>query len=388
MKILFVTTISNTINAFLIPHIKLLIDQGNKVELACNLVEEINSDLIQLGCRMHNVNFQRNPFKKENITAYKKIKQIVATGGYELVHVHTPVASFMTRIACRKIADVKILYTAHGFHFSKGAPLRHWIIYYPLEKIAARWTDGIIIMNDEDHGLVQKLKVRKKNSIHKVHGVGIDLNRFAPQTEERKIQLRKEYDYSVEEFIIIFVAELSLRKHQDLLIKTVSIAKKKIPNIKLLLVGDGEFREYYERLIGSLGLENNVELLGHRNDISNLLIISDLAVSSSRREGLPVNIMEAMAIGLPLIVTDCRGNRDLVRNGVNGIVIKNDDVEAFANSINMLFDSKELRLKFGEKSLSIIQNYSLENVLDEMREIYHLNSIKNNQREEPYEVGI
>ena len=137
-----------------------------------------------------------------------------------------------------------------------------------------------------------------------------------------------------------------------------------------------------------MGLENNVELLGHRNDISNLLIISDLAVSSSRREGLPVNIMEAMAIGLPLIVTDCRGNRDLVRNGVNGIVIKNDDVEAFANSINMLFDSKELRLKFGEKSLSIIQNYSLENVLDEMREIYHLNSIKNNQREEPYEVGI
>lgn len=388
MKILIVTTISNTINAFLVPHIKLLIEEGNEVELAFNPVEEIRYDLIQLGCKIHHVYFQRDPFKKENITAYKKIKQIVSRGGYGLVHVHTPVASLLTRLACRKITDVKILYTAHGFHFFAGAPWRNWILYYSLEKIAARWTDGLIIMNEEDYKSAQKLKLRKNNSIYKVNGVGIDLKRFIPQTVETKIKLREEYNYSLDSFILIYVAELNYNKHQDLLIKAVSKVKRKIPNIKLLLVGNGNLENKYKKLVRSLGMENNVELLGQRKDISNLLSISDLTVSTSRREGLPVNIMEAMATSLPLIVTDCRGNRDLVQNGVNGIVIKNDDVEACAKAIEVLFNSKQLRHEFGVQSKAHIQNYSLEIVLGEMKEIYHENGVVRKHGEDTYEVSI
>lgn len=370
MRILYIATISDTINSFLIPHIKLLVEQGNEVGVAFNPIQEINPELIQLGCTIYHVHFQRDPLKKENLAAYKKIKQIVLEDKYELIHVHTPVASFLTRLACRNMPEVKILYTAHGFHFFKGASKMSWILYLPFEKMAAKWTDGLITMNNEDYILAKKLKLRKSNAIYKVHGVGINLNYFVPQTLEEKSKLRKEYHYNLNDFIIIYVGELSDRKHQSLLIEAVSILRKKIPNIKLLLVGDGVLKNNYKTMVNNLNLDENVEILGYREDVSNLMIISDLAVSTSRREGLPVNVMEAMATGLPLIVTNCRGNRDLIKNGVNGIVIKNDEVKECADAIEKLYTSKELRSEYGEKNKILIQAYSIENVIGEMREIY------------------
>jgi glycosyltransferase EpsD len=370
MKILYVTTISGTVNAFLIPHIKFLIEQGNEVGVAFNTIQEVSSELIKYGCKIHQIEFQRNPLKKENFTAYKKIYKIVSEEGYELVHVHTPVASFFTRLACRNMKHVKMLYTAHGFHFFKGAPKRNWAIYHTLEKVAARWTDGVITMNNEDFHSAKKLKLRKKNSIYKVHGVGLDLNKFFHHTPEKKNRLRKEYKYNEEDFILIYVGELSYRKHQDLLIEAISKLINKLTNVKLLLVGEGELESDYKELVERLGLEKHVEFLGYRKDIHNLMAISDIAVSTSRHEGLPVNVMEAMATELPLVVTDCRGNRDLVRSGVNGFVIGVDDAEACANSIEKLYHSKELRKEFGEKNRGTIQVYSVENVLIEMKEIY------------------
>jgi glycosyltransferase EpsD len=370
MKILYVTTISGTVNAFLIPHIKFLIEQGNEVGVAFNTIQEVSSELIKYGCKIHQIEFQRNPIKKENFTAYKKIYKIVSEEGYELVHVHTPVASFFTRLACRNMKHVKMLYTAHGFHFFKGAPKKNWAIYHTLEKIAARWTDGVITMNDEDFHSAKKLKLRKKDSIYKVHGVGLDLNKFFHHTPEKKNRLRKEYKYNEEDFILIYVGELSYRKHQDLLIEAISKLINKLTNVKLLLVGEGELESDYKELVEKLGLEKHVKFLGYRKDIHNLMAISDIAVSTSRHEGLPVNVMEAMATELPLVVTNCRGNRDLVRSGVNGFVIGVDDAEACANSIEKLYHSKELRKEFGEKNRGTIQVYSVENVLSEMKEIY------------------
>ena len=370
MKILYVTTISATVNAFLIPHIKFLIQQGNQVGLAFNTLQEVHPELIKQGCKVHQIEFQRNPIEMANMIAYKKIQKVVAEEEYELVHVHTPVASFLTRLACRNMKYVKILYTAHGFHFYKGAPKKNWAIYNTLERIAARWTDGLITMNDEDYYSAKKLKLRKSNSIHKVHGVGLDLYKFSPQTDEKKNKFRKDYGYNMEDFILIYVGELCYRKHQDLLLKAVEHLRSKTINIKLLLVGEGNLENHYKDLVKSLGLEKNVEFLGYRRDIPNLMAMCDIAVSTSRQEGLPVNVMEAMATGLPLVVTDCRGNSDLVYNGENGFVVGVDDAEACANSIENLYNSKDLRKEFGEKSKMLIQNYSLDNVMEEMKDIY------------------
>lgn len=370
MKILYVTTISNTVNSFLIPHIKFLIEHGNVVDVAFQSVQEVHADLMNLGCKIHPVDFQRNPFKRENIHAYKKIKKIVSEEGYELVHVHTPVAAFVTRLACRKLRHVKILYTAHGFHFFKGAPKKNWALFFPLEKIAARWTDGLITMNDEDFSSAKKLKLRARDSIFKVHGVGVDLRKFFPETAKKKVELRNKYHFSSNDFILIYVGELSYRKHQDLLIKAVSLLKDKIPNMKLLLAGDGDLLDEYKRMVKQLRVENNIAFLGYRHDINNLMVIADLAISTSRQEGLPVNILEAMAAGLPLIVTNCRGNRDLVNNGENGIVIGVDDVDACVNAIEKLYHSKELMRKYANKNRELIGAYSVEDVLSEMRVVY------------------
>ena len=197
------------------------------------------------------------------------------------------------------------------------------------------------------------------------------MNKFLPQTVEAKNELRKEYGYIDNDFILLFSGELSYNKHQDLLIDAISLVKRtKVPNIKLLLAGVGVLSDQYKEQISRLGLEENVQILGYRKDVVSLLMMADIAVSSSRREGLPMNVMEAMATGLPLVVTDCRGNRDLVINNENGYVVGIDDVEGFADAIEKMYRSEELRDMFGRKSLELIKTYSLENVTKEMKKIY------------------
>lgn len=374
MKILYVTTISDTVNSFLIPHIKYLIANGNEVGVAFNTVQAVSSELVQAGCRVYQVTFQRNPFNRDNLIAYKEIKKILKEDGYDLVHVHTPVASFITRLACRRI-KIKVLYTAHGFHFFEGAPKKNWAVYYTLERLVAKWTDGIITMNDEDFHAAKRLKLRKRNSIYKVNGVGLDLSKFLPQTPERKKKLRQIYGYRDEDFILIYAGELSFRKNQDLLIEAISMIKSQVPNIKLLLAGDGSLLETYRNLAVKLDVQAHVEFLGQRDDIANLMAISDIAISSSRQEGLPVNVMEAMATGLPLIVTNCRGNRDLVKSGQNGIVIGIGDTKACASAILELFYSTELRQAYAENNTQLIKMYSLDTVINDMKDIYFKQSL-------------
>ncbi|MBB2478787.1 glycosyltransferase family 4 protein [Bacillus sp. APMAM] len=370
MKILIVSTVSGTINTFLIPHIKWLIEKGNEVSVASNYAEDIDDRISELGCTIYSVPFQRNPLKIENYQALKSIKQIVLNGKYEMVHVHTPVASLLTRFACRKIKGVTMVYTSHGFHFFNGAPMKNWIIYCTLERLAARWTDVLITMNDEDFDYGQKLTLRSNIPCFKVHGVGVDLNKFSPISREEKLALRSEYQYNPNDFIVIYVAELSYRKQQDLLIKAISRLQKNINQIKLLLVGDGELLETYKKMAANFKLDNQVEFLGYRKDIDKLLAMSDIAVSTSRQEGLPVNIMEAMATGLPIVVTNCRGNRDLITNNYNGIVVGVNDEKACANAIEKVYRSNKTRTIFSKNNINSIQTYKINNILSEMEEIY------------------
>lgn len=376
MKILYVTTISNTVNAFLIPHVKFLIGQGHEVDIAFNRVQDVNPELIELGCKTHQVEFNRSPISFGNYVAYKKMTSLVLNERYDLVHTHTPIASFITRIACRNKKNLKILYTAHGFHFFKGAPLLNWFIYYPMEWFASKFTDGIITINKEDYNLVNKFKNKRLKSIFKVNGVGVDFKNFSKTNIQKKNNLRKEYGYHSDDFILFYAAELNFNKNQDMLIHAIGRLKRKIPNIKLLLAGEGKLIEYYKKEVRRAGLNNNVEFLGYRKDIANLLKLSDLAVSASRREGLPVNIMEAMATGLPIIVTDCRGNHDLVTNNKNGFVVGINDIEEFSKKVEVLYNSVEVRNKFSEINTDLAQNYSINNVINDLEYIYSIYSDK------------
>ncbi|OGR28097.1 MAG: glycosyl transferase [Desulfobacterales bacterium RIFOXYA12_FULL_46_15] len=368
MKILFVTTISTTINAFLIPHIKMLVNEGHQIDLACNDISGIDHQIISLGCKLHPIKFNRSLYDKTNLIAYRQIRKIVLKGEYELIHTHTPIASFLTRIACINTHNIKIIYTAHGFHFYKNAPLINWLLYYPVEKILSRYTEVIITINKEDYERAKKNF--KSKYVRFVNGVGLNLDKFKRSNQADKIQLKKKYGYHENDFILIYAAEHSYRKHQDLLINAIKILKIEIPDIKLLLAGTGDLARNYQKQTKRLDIENHVHFLGYQKNINELLSISDIAVSSSRQEGLPVNIMEAMAMGLPVIATNCRGNRDLITHGYNGLIVDFDDGQQMAKAIKHLYFNKTLQITYGKNGLNFVSRYSIDKILKEMKKIY------------------
>ncbi|PKM96279.1 MAG: glycosyltransferase family 1 protein [Firmicutes bacterium HGW-Firmicutes-1] len=365
-KILFTASIDGHLIGFHIPYIKWFNDQGYEVHTASN-----GNGKIPYVHMKHNIQFERSPFKFTNILAYKQLKKIIEENDYKLIHCHTPMASFITRLAARRVRKkgAKVMYTAHGFHFFKGAPIINWLLYYPIEKLMARYTDCIITMNDEDYNISRNHLA--KNNTRFVNGIGVDLTVYKPQTTEKKDQLRKHYGYKKSDFILTFAGELSYRKHQDLLINAISCVKENIAGIKLLLAGEGCFYDQYKDQIIKLGLEEYVFLLGKRNDIVDLMMLSDVAVSSSRQEGLPVNVMEGIATGLPMIVTDCRGNRDLVKNNENGYIIGIENTQDFCDAILKLYDSPIDRMRFANNNIEIIKKYSIENTIKEMAVIYN-----------------
>lgn len=373
-KILFVATVVKThIMAFHVPYLKWFKKKGYEVHV-CARNDYENKEDCNIPCcdEYFDLPFERQPFSKSNISAYKKLKNIIRSNNYDMIHCHTPMGGTLTRLAARKVREngTRIIYTAHGFHFFKGAPMKNWLLYYPVEKYLANYTDCLITINEEDYKIAIENNFGAQ-SIKLINGVGVNLNRFKPQTIDMKRKLRHKYGFHESDFILIYAGELSYRKHQDLLINVVGILKKNIPNIRLLLAGTGELQDQYKKQADICGTANNIQFLGFRKDIAELMMLSDIAVSSSRHEGLPVNVMEAMAVGLPLVVTDCRGNRDLVVNNENGFVVEIGDVGDFAIKIKELYESKKLQKKYGERNIELIRSYSIDNIINEMGKLYN-----------------
>jgi glycosyltransferase EpsD len=365
-KILFTATVDSHILSFHLPYLKYFKMNGYEVHVASN-----GQSQIPFVDKKYTLPFERSPLRKGNITAFVELKKIIENNDYSIIHCHTPMGGVITRLAAKHMRKngTKVIYTAHGFHFFKGAPILNWLLYYPVEKWLSKYTDCLITINDEDYQRAVNKRF-KTNLIKKVNGVGINLNRFFPASKQEKTNLRKEYNLTVNDFVLVYAAELNDNKHQDLLINAVHLLKDKIPTLKLLLAGDGELEKAYKEMVKKLEMEDMIIFMGYRKDMAKIFAISDVAVSASKREGLPVNIMEAMATGLPLVVTNCRGNRDLVADNRNGYVIGIDDVERFSHAIDTLYKSTEKRMEFAEQSLKLVKNFSIEQVLVEVAEIY------------------
>lgn len=364
-KILFVTTISNTINAFLIPHIELLVKQGHKVDIACNIIKEIDPKIIKLGCKIFNIEFQRSPLKKENYTAYRKIKRIVLSEGYDLVHVHTPIASFLTRLACRNITNIKLLYTAHGFHFFKGAPLKNWLLYYPLEWWVARYTDVLITINKEDY--TRAKKSFKAGRVEYIPGVGLDTKKFR-QVVVDKLAKRREIGVPEDAFVVLSVGELNKNKNHETVIKAV--AKLNNPNVYYVICGQGPLENYLKNLTKELGLEKQVKLLGYRKDIAEICKMADVFALPSKREGLGLAALEAMASGLPIVTSNVHGIVDYSIDGVTGYTCSPMDVDGFAEQIGKLAMNSQDCLRMGAHNAESVKKYDLYKIIKYLEYIY------------------
>lgn len=361
-RILIVATIDRHIEKFHLPYIKEFKKMGYEVHVATNGYKELeNVD------KKITIPIQRTPFSIKNIFSIFELRRIIKKNNYEIIHCHTPMGSVVTRLAAKYIKKGSrpfVVYTAHGFHFFKGASKANWLIYYNIEKVLSKYTDLILTINNEDYRLA---KEKFYCNIEYVPGVGIDLSKFIPKTESLYVSNRKKIGISNSSFVITYVAELSNRKNQEVLISAMSRLCEKYDNLKLYLIGDGPNVEEYKNLVKQLNLEDDVIFSGYQSDVTKYLYASDMLVSSSKQEGLPVNILEGMSIGLPIVVSNCRGNIDLIKNGYNGLIVENDSM-SFEQAIEKIFLDKNLRDKLGEKNLLEIKKYSLQDVVNQTME--------------------
>ena len=370
-KAIILTTVPSTIEQFNMENIKLLKELGYKVEVASNFnvtgnidnnrFNEFLTELEQLDVKVNNISFSRKLFSFDNIRAYKQLKKLFKEQNYQLLHCHTPICGVITRLVARKQrkTGLKVMYTAHGFHFYKGAPLLNWLIYYPVEKICAKWTDCLITINEEDYNWAKKKFKAKK--IELINGIGVDRSKFDfIMSDSEKEKIRNELKLKKDDFILIQVGELNKNKNQIMTIQAMKKIVETNRNVKLLLVGKGDLKDYYEEKIKEYNLEKNIFLLGYRKDIPKLLKISDCLISTSKREGLPVNLIEGVMSGLPIIATNCRGNRDIAN-----VLVNIDDVDKICEDIIKCMKNNE---KF---ICNDIEKYGLKNIIVEMEEIYN-----------------
>ncbi|HDR8099918.1 glycosyltransferase family 4 protein [Bacillus paranthracis] len=366
-KVLFCATVDYHFKAFHLPYLKWFADQGWEVHVAAN--GDIHLPYVT---QKYNIPLQRSPLSIQNIRAYKELQSIIHRNKYNIVHCHTPMGGAITRLATRKARrkGTTVIYTAHGFHFCKGASFINWLLYYPIERSLATVTDCLITINQEDYNLAVKHHFQAKD-IKLLHGVGIDIERFIPVTEAEKRELKQQLGYNPQDFFMFYAAEFNKNKNQSFLIRVVAQLKSKMPRAKLLLAGEGPLVEECKKLATQLGVSSMVHFLGYRNDIASLLQMCDLAVASSYREGLPVNIMEAMACGLPVVATDNRGHRELIIHNTNGWIIERDDIKTMSERIHFISKNTKLQAQFGQCGRTIIASkYSVNEVLKEKREIY------------------
>jgi len=365
-KILFVANISKHILRFHIPYLKWFQENGYETHVAANGEEEIPFCNVK-----HNVPIVRSPFSLKNIKAHKILKKIIEENNFVLVHGHTPMGGVLARTASAtsRRKGTKVLYTAHGFHFFKGAPLKNWLLYYPMEKYLASFSDVIITINEEDYNLLFEKNFNTPSKFT-IKGIGVDAGRFSPVSPFRKSELRKQLGYNDSQFILIYVGEFIYRKNHRFIIDSVSKLAQHIPNLKILFAGRGILLEEMKQYAIRKNVNEIIDFLGFRTDIQDIMSISDIGISASRHEGLGLNLAEEMFLGLPIVATEDRGHREMVEPEVNGFLFKQNNSTEFCEYVSMLYQDKDKRERFGKKSIELTQKFSLENAIASMAEIY------------------
>lgn len=367
MKILFVATVYRHLTAFHIPHMKYFQSLGYEVWAASGEGEEDRKLLEQENVRCINISFSRSPKSRGNIKAIKQMRNLLAQENFQFVDVHTPIASFITRYAAKNLEQVKVIYTAHGFHFYKGAPLVNWLLYYTAEKIAAPWTEHLITINEEDYEVTKRLNISENNTSY-IHGVGVEIieNKLDEMTEK---QLKAEFSITKSDVVISYVAEMNENKNHLFLLENWSEIKRSAPTAKLLLIGHGSYEKRLKQYVDMNNLKDII-FTGYRRDVNNILKITDIVTLLSKREGLPKSIMEAMASSLPCIVSNTRGLRDLIQNKKSGYVVNLEDNHSLCTAFIDLVNCPEVREGYGKQARLDIEIYTVDNVLREYAEIY------------------
>jgi len=365
LKILVLTTVIKTAYSFLLPHLDLLRNLGHQLDLACNVDHPVREALSSRVDTIFDIPFSRSPFSRSNIKAYLALRHLITQEKYEGIYCHTPVASALARLACRRNPNCKVLYVAHGFHFFQGTSPSGWLIYYPLEYYLSKYTDRIVTINMEDYSRARN-SLRAKN-VDYVAGVGVDI----PACSDMHVSLdkkREELGLPTEAFVALSVGELNSNKNHSVVIKGLAMLKNK--NIHYVLCGDGAAESQLRKLVRNYGLERHVHFLGYRSDVAEIHRAADVFVFPSKREGLGLAAIEAMASGLPIITSNVHGIRDYSVANLTGLVCSPSDASCYAAAIDTLMNRPDLRASASCHNRERAKAYDYSIVMPKWKRIY------------------
>ena len=374
-KVLIVASVISFIEWFNKENVEFLKDNLNcEVHIACNFdytedtedartaayIERLKNE----GVILHNIHFARSPFSFANIQAYKKLKSVIDSNDFVLIHCHTPAASMMTRLAARKARKngCVVMYTCHGFHFHNAAPKKNWLMYYPVEKFLSRMCDYLVTINKEDFN---RAKTFHCPNVRYIPGVGVDLSKIKNTKVDKKVY-KKNIGVPEDCVMLLSVGEMIERKNHEVIIR--ALGKLKRDDIYYVICGKGPLKEHLAQLSETLGV--HIVFLGFRTDIPELCNTADISAFPSKIEGLGLAGIEAMAAGIPLISSNVHGILDYVVDGKTGFACKPDDVDGFANAIETLASNVELRESMREACLKSVEPFEIHNALNGMWDIY------------------
>lgn len=358
MKILYVASIGGFF-PFFKDLTRRLLDEGHIVDFAANFSEwQLPPYYKEWGCKGYDLPIERNPIKRSNISVAKRIMSIVEDNGYDIVHCHTPVASICTRLGCRGLRKkgLKVIYTAHGFHFYDGAPLKNWLIFYPIEKHFSRYTDVLITINKEDYKRASE-KFHAKKTVY-IPGVGVDTEKFKPRESGRE-RIRSELGLKDGQILLLSVGELNENKNHVSVIRAIAGL-----DLVYVIVGKGEKKDELERVAREKGVD--VRLVGFRNDVADFYDAADIYILPSIREGLNVSLMEAMASSLPCLAGNIRGNVDLIDEKGGYLFIPENEAE-IRTAVEKCIENRD---GMGKYNLQKIRGFNKETVTKRTTEIY------------------
>ncbi len=369
-KILVVASSYYCMRIFLLPHLRHLVEKGWTVHVS----SANDGEAVPYAHKQIDIPICRSPFRCDNLKAVKVLAKHIENERYDIVHCHTPIGAMVARLAARKARrslGTKVIYTTHGLHFYKDAPLKNWLLYYTAEKAISPLTDAIITINEEDRSQAARYFPSIKQQF-KISGIGYDAERFKRLDLSRRDELRREYGYDANDFICVYLARFCDGKNHQFLLSNMPATIARIPNVKYIFLGEGETIEKCQKLASAVGVQDKVRFEGFKTDITDCLAIADVGISSSEVEGLGMGLIEEMYAKLPVLASDVRGHRELIEDGKNGLLFPLDDAQQYIRRLEALCNDPQLRKRLGEYASQNIDCYRVENVIKEMDAIYDL----------------
>lgn len=380
-KILIITTIGGFLSQFEMNDIKLLQERGFEVHYASNFdnpVYEWNRQALEeLGIIFHPIPIQKSPMNiKQNLNALRELCKILRSQNIDAIHCHNPMGGVLGRLAALGCGKRKryVIYTAHGFHFYKGAAFANWLFFFPVEYLLAKATDCLITINREDYLRAGKFRTLRGKAVLQIPGVGVDIRRFA-DAEGTKAAIREELGVPDKVFYLLSVGELNHNKNHEVVIR--AIAGIQDSQIYYGICGRGYHEAYLKNLAKELGVENRVLFWGFRKDIPRMLKAADCFVFPSLREGLGIAAIEAMAAGLPMITSDCRGTREYMEEGVTGRICYGTQ-EEYAEAISWMMSHETERQQMAKACRYKAQKFDISQTEHVMKKVYE--GISTNER--------